>query len=173
MPARRRAALTLLAVTAAAFPVLLAGKGHAAAGVRTSGATRSAALAGTWGTAREVPGMSALNDTGIARINSLSCASPGYCSAGGSYGGSINGTGYGQPFVVNEVNGTWRKAIPVPGVLALNTGKNGFISSVSCTRPGYCSAGGRYVGPKGSRPFVVDEVNGVWHNAITLPVTGL
>jgi hypothetical protein len=117
--------------------------------------------------------MSALNDTGIARINSVSCASPGYCTAGGSYGGSIQGTGYGQPFVVNEVNSIWRKAIPVPGVLALNTGKNGFISSVSCTRPGYCSAGGRYVGPKGSRPFVVNEVNGVWHNVITLPVTGV
>jgi hypothetical protein len=114
LPARRQAALTLLAVTAAAFPILLAGRGHAA-GVSTSGATWSAALAGTWGTAREVPGMSALNHTGVAQINSVSCASPGNCSAGGYYDASINGTGYGQPFVVNEVNGRWHNAIPVPG----------------------------------------------------------
>jgi len=40
MPAGRRAALTLLAVTAAAFPILLAGSEQAAAGVRASGATR-------------------------------------------------------------------------------------------------------------------------------------
>jgi len=117
--------------------------------------------------------MSALNQGGVAQINSVSCPSPGNCSAGGSYGGNVYGTAYGQPFVVSEVNGTWHSAIPVPGVLALNTGKNGFISSVSCTQPGDCSAGGRYVGPNGARAFVVDEVNGIWHNAITLPVTGL
>lgn len=117
--------------------------------------------------------MSALNGTGVARVNSVSCASPGNCSAGGYYNASIKGTTYGQPFVVNEVNGSWHKAIPVPGVHALNTGKNGFISSVSCTRPGDCSAGGRYVGPDGAVPFVVNEVNGTWHNAITLPVSGV
>jgi hypothetical protein len=156
---------------AGAFAVVLAGTGHAAAGVHSPGATRPAVLAGTWGTVREVPGMSALNK-GVARIDSVSCSSPGYCSAGGFYGGPANGTAYGQPFVVNEVNGTWHKAIPVPGVLALNTRKNGFVSSVSCTRPGDCSAGGRYVGPKGARAFVVDEVNGVWHQLITLAVSG-
>lgn len=118
--------------------------------------------------------MSALNHTGVARITSVSCASPGNCSAGGAYDGNISGTADGQPFVVNEVNGTWHDAIPVPGILALNTGKNGFISSVSCARPGDCSAGGRYVSNEnGARAFVVDEVNGVWHKAITLDVTGL
>src|SRR5215472_6650247 len=167
MPAGRDGALALLAVTAAALPIVLAGAGHAGAGVRTAGATRSAALAGTWRTAREVPGMSALNRRGVAQINSVSCASPGYCSAGGSYGGSLKEHTYGQPFLVNEVNGVWHKAIPVPGVLALNVRRNGFISSVSCTRRGDCTAGGRYLGPKGARPFVVDEVNGVWHKAIT------
>lgn len=90
--------------------------------------------------------MSALNRSGVARIESVSCASPGYCSAGGYYDASVHGTTYGQPFVVNEVHGTWHKAIPVPGVRALNTRKNGFISSVSCTRPGDCSVGGRYLG---------------------------
>ena len=117
--------------------------------------------------------MSALNRRGVAQINLVSCASPGYCSAGGSYGGSLKEHTYGQPFLVNEVNGVWHKAIPVPGVLALNVRRNGFISSVSCTRRGDCTAGGRYLGPKGARPFVVDEVNGVWHKAITLGVSGI
>jgi hypothetical protein len=172
MPAGRHTARTLLAVTAVAFPIVLAGTGQVAASVHTSGATRSAVMAGTWGTVRE-PGMSALNRGGVARIDSVSCPSPGYCSAGGSYGSVNYGVTYGQPLVVNEVNGTWQKAIPVPGVLSLNTRKNGFVSSVSCTRPGDCSAGGRYLGPHGPRAFVVDEVNGRWHRAITLAVTGL
>ena len=173
MPAGRQGALALLAVAAAALPILLPGTGQAGVGVRAFGATRPAALAGSWGTAREVPGMSALNHSGVAQVNSVSCASPGYCSAGGSYGGNIKQHTYGQPFVVNEVNGIWHKAIPVPGVVALNTRKNGFISSVSCTRRGDCTAGGRYLGPHGPRAFVVDEVNGRWRRAITLDVSGL
>jgi len=44
------------------------------------------AAGGTWGTAREVPGTAALNNTGgDAATNSVSCASSGNCSAGGSY----------------------------------------------------------------------------------------
>lgn len=172
MRAGRQAALTALAV-AAALPIALAGAGQAAAGGHYPGAARPAVQAGAWRTAREVPGMSALNRTGVARIESVSCASPGYCSAGGYYDASVHGTTFGQPFVVNEVNGTWRSAIEVPGVRALNTRKNGFVSSVSCTRPGDCSAGGRYLGPKGPpRAFVADEIHGTWRRAITLPVDG-
>ena len=117
--------------------------------------------------------MSSLNRGREARIDSVSCPSPGYCSAGGSFGSRNYGVTYGQPFVVNEVKGIWHKAMPVPGMLALNTRKNGFVSSVSCTRPGDCSAGGSYLGRHGPRAFVVDEVNGRWHRAITLAITGL
>ena len=40
---------------------------------------------GTWGTAEEVPGTAALNQGGIATINSVSCATADTCGAGGSY----------------------------------------------------------------------------------------
>jgi hypothetical protein len=40
---------------------------------------------GTWHTARKVPGTAALNQTGNAEVNSVSCASAGNCSAGGYY----------------------------------------------------------------------------------------
>ena len=99
-----RAALTSLAVMAAAFPIVLVARGQAGAGVHTVGATRSAIRAGgTWETAREVPGMAALSRRGVAQINSVSCSSPGNCSAGGSYGGSPGTPTFGQPFVVSEV----------------------------------------------------------------------
>jgi hypothetical protein len=38
-----------------------------------------------WGRAVEVPGLGSLNKGGNAGANSVSCASPGSCTAGGSY----------------------------------------------------------------------------------------
>jgi hypothetical protein len=40
---------------------------------------------GVWGKAIEVPGLSSLNRGGNATVNSVSCASPSSCTAGGSY----------------------------------------------------------------------------------------
>jgi hypothetical protein len=40
---------------------------------------------GAWGKAKEVPGTATLNKGGDAQISSVSCASPGECSAGGAY----------------------------------------------------------------------------------------
>lgn len=59
--------------------------------------------AGTWGTAREVPGTAALNQGGSASVNSVSCGSAGNCSAGGFY---TDGSGHQQAFVASETNGT-------------------------------------------------------------------
>ena len=54
---------------------------------------------GTWHTAIEVPGTAALNQGGIARTASVSCASAGECSAGGDY---TDGSGHQQAFVVSQ-----------------------------------------------------------------------
>ena len=42
---------------------------------------------GRWGTAIPVPGLSALKAGGSAEVGSLSCPSPGHCTAGGSFRG--------------------------------------------------------------------------------------
>ena len=96
---------------------------------------------GTWHTAIEVPGTAALNQGGVAAIESVSCGSAGNCSAGGYYRDS---SGHQQVFVVGQVNGTWHTAIEVPGTAALNRGGNAEIPSVSCASAGNCSAGGYY-----------------------------
>lgn len=54
---------------------------------------------GTWGNAQEVPGSGALNASGFATINSVSCAAPGDCGAGGTY---EDGSQHSQAFVVNQ-----------------------------------------------------------------------
>ncbi len=123
---------------------------------------------GTWRPAIVVPGIIALNRLRNASVATVSCASPGHCSAGGSYDTSPFTF---QAFVVNEVRGIWRTAIEVPGTSALNVaGGYATVSSASCARPGNCSAGGFYQDPPGhNQAFVVTEVNGAWGKAIEVP----
>jgi hypothetical protein len=75
---------------------LLAASAVTAATPLSAGA-RPAAAGSAWGTARELPGMAALNQGGGAGIGSVSCASAGSCSAGGGYADSPLGS---QVFVV-------------------------------------------------------------------------
>ena len=123
---------------------------------------------GTWRPAIVVPGTIALNRLHNASVTTISCASPGNCSAGGSYDTKPFTF---QAFVANEVKGIWRKAIEVPGTEALNV-PGGFatVSSISCASPGNCSAGGIYQIPSGNnQAFVVTEVNGIWAKAMAVP----
>jgi hypothetical protein len=125
---------------------------------------------GTWRTAREMPGLAALNLTGGAGINSVSCVSPGNCGAGGFYKDVAFNT---QAFVVSEVNGTWRKAMQVPGLAELNAGGFAEITSVSCVSAGNCGADGQYLDGSGNyQALVVSDVNGIWGKAIEIPGLG-
>jgi hypothetical protein len=128
---------------------------------------------GTWGKAEQVPGMSKLSPFGVGGVESVSCASPGNCSAGGSYADGFNQKAdgyYGQAFVMNETNGAWGQAKEVPGTAKLNKGRDAAVSSLSCASPGTCSAAGSYKDSSGhSQAFVVDETNGVWGRAQKVP----
>jgi surface antigen len=127
---------------------------------------------GTWGKAALVPGTVSLNAGGTATISSVSCASPGNCSAGGGW--DYVGSGGVQAFAATEVNGIWAKAEEVPGVAFLAIGGASAISSLSCRLPGYCSAVGEYVdGTAGWQAFAASEVDGTWGNAEELPGTAV
>ncbi len=124
---------------------------------------------GTWGKAEEVPGSRLLNGGDVAGVDSVSCASAGNCAAGGSY---MNAAGDTEAFAVNETNGTWGKAVAVPGVAKLNVGGNSNVESVSCTSAGDCAAVGNYADSPGSgedQSFVVAEADGTWGTAQTVP----
>jgi hypothetical protein len=123
---------------------------------------------GTWGTARPVPGLTALNTGGNASVSAVSCASPGNCSAGGYYALT---SGQQVAFVVSETNGTWHPALEVPGMAALNKGV-AQVSALSCASPGNCGAGGFYTLSSGLQAaFVVTESGGTWETAETVPGT--
>jgi hypothetical protein len=129
--------------------------------------------AGRWGKARQVPGLAALN-VGLAAQNiganaavtSLSCAPGGYCVAGGYY---TDAGGHSQGFVVTGVKGRWRTVVKVPGLVALNTGGNAAVNSVSCPAAGQCAAAGSYTSGSGGQGFVVSQASGVWGTAEDVP----
>jgi hypothetical protein len=124
---------------------------------------------GRWRTAISVPGSAALNAGEDAAVNSVSCASPGNCGAGGYY---ADDTTAGQAFVASQVNGTWHKAVVFPGITALNTGGIAAVSAVSCASAGNCAAGGWFTDRQGNRQaFLVSEVNGTWRTAFEVPGT--
>jgi hypothetical protein len=98
----------------------------------------------------------------------VSCASEGNCAAGGSYKERHD---HRHGFVVVERNGGWSQAIEVPGLAALNTGRNeAGVASISCASPGNCAASGDVGFPYASG-FVASERNGIWGQVI--PVFGL
>ena len=122
---------------------------------------------GAWGAARRVPGTASLK-TSNANVTAVSCASAGN-GIGGSY---CSATGQ-QVFVAREKNGVGGKAITVPGIAALNTGRDASLTSISCGSPGNCAASSSY---RTSRPytyqaFVVNSKNGVWGKAKKVPGT--
>jgi hypothetical protein len=118
---------------------------------------------GTWHNSIEVPGTAALNKHGGAAVGSVSCASPGNCSAGGWY---TDSSGFLRAFVVSEVNGSWHTAVEVPHATALNRADVAAVTSVSCGAAGNCTAAGYYWDASGLRQaFAVSEVKGTWHRA--------
>jgi len=128
------------------------------------------ARAGTWGTAIEVPGLGSLDRGGQAEVASVSCPSAGNCTAGGFYTDSSR---HGHAFVVRETNGTWKKAIEVPGSGALDAGGSAEVESVSCATAGNCTAIGVYSDGSGHyQVFVVSETHGTWGTAIEVPGFG-
>ena len=104
-----------------------------------------------------------------AEITSVSCASAGNCSAGGSY---TDSSGHIQAFVVSQTNGTWRTAIEVPGTAALNQG--GPLRSTRCRAPRRATAaraGSTPTAPATSRRSWSARSNGTWRTAIEVPGT--
>jgi cytochrome c551/c552 len=163
---RRR---SIVMIAAAVFCSVWPGGASLAAAGTHAAATAAAVVGGVWGSATEVPGTAALNKGGVAAIISVSCATAGNCSAGGSY---VDGSGHGQVFVVGEANGVWGTAKEVPGTAALNKGGVTHFASVSCATAGNCSAGGDYVDGSGhGQAFVATEANGAWGTAKEVPGT--
>jgi hypothetical protein len=130
----------------------------------------AAAAAANAGTVSAVAGaVSAAASFG--EVNAVSCASAGNCTAGGT----VDGRRVQGGFVAAERNGSWGKAIEVPGLAALSNDGEADLSSVSCSSAGNCAAGGSWFSdhrPIGDQGFVAAERSGRWGRAIEVPGLG-
>jgi hypothetical protein len=111
---------------------------------------------GTWGTAKAVPGLIALNSGGDAQLYVLSCGAPNGCGAGGYY---TDSAGHTQAFVATASNGTWGTATQVPGTATLNQGGFAITYAISCPAAGHCTAGGLYTDSSGNQQAFVASQN--------------
>src|SRR5580704_5417257 len=157
-PMRRTRVVVVLAGAVAAWCA-------AALAVMAGPAAGAVARADTWGKAIEVPGLARLSAGHGGTLVAVSCSSRGDCAAAG---GSYSSDGDQQAFVVSEKNGSWGKAIEVPGSAALNIGMSAGVGSVSCASAGNCAVAGTY---RANAPeaFFVSEKNGSWGKAIEVP----
>ncbi|HET7018953.1 MAG TPA: hypothetical protein VFI65_33855 [Streptosporangiaceae bacterium] len=132
---------------------------------------------GRWGKAIEMPGIPAPSsaicepDSGACvagQTIAVSCSPGGTCAAGGWFDTpTIDGQ---AAFVSTYKNGTWAKAVQVPGLAALDTAKNSRVQSVACTPTGSCAAGGSYstTTRRIDPAFLTFEKNGTWGQAQTV-----
>ena len=151
----------LMLGSAVACCTLLAGTAMAG----TAMAGTSTAPAGHWGNAKKVPGIGKLEAGGNSETDSVFCATPGNCAAGGTYTDSGN---HGQVFVADEKHGAWGKAVPVPAPDPAAMFPQ--VTSLSCGVAGNCAAVGSFSDSRGrSHSLVVNEVKGTWGAASQLP----
>jgi hypothetical protein len=116
---------------------------------------------GTWGTGVEaaLPADAEANPHVV--LTSVSCASPGNCTAVGQY---FDNAGGARGLLLNEVSGQWSRGITasLPADAQANP-TDAYLSSVSCASAGNCAAIGEYVDTDGNwEGLLVNEVSGVW-----------
>jgi hypothetical protein len=114
---------------------------------------------GTWGTAIQVPGGTALTTAaGTLNLGSLSCSAPGDCVAAGDYATSGDFSAAQHAVVVAESGGTWSAAAALPGMQRLTV--------IDCPDAGSCVASGK---DTQGNAAIVRETDGRWGTPAEIP----
>ena len=127
--------------------------------------TMSMADGGVWAPARPAEfAEDVQSDSPNATLSSVSCASPGNCTAVGEFANRINGY---EAFTMTSTNGLWELARPAQFPAGTqNETRSGSLNSVSCATAGNCTAVGRFVSSIGIvAAFTMTSTNGVWELA--------
>jgi len=107
-------------------------------------------------------------------LSSVSCGSPGNCTAVGSFRNPVL-----EPLVVSESVGRWQAGVspPLPPTAATapaagSTDAGGGLSLVSCPQAGTCAAVGTYTdeASSGQDGWLLDERAGQWGAGETMPL---
>ena len=127
---------------------------------------------GVWGTAAPVTfGAGLENAVPYESLDTVACAAPGECAAGGFF---ADVDGYVRAFVVTMVGGVWGSADPISfGSGVESATPDARIRAISCAAPGECAGGGFFTDVAGDRPaFVVTMTGGIWGPGEPVTVAG-
>jgi hypothetical protein len=130
---------------------------------------------GTWGAAKAIPGLAALNRgsnttgfLGLPGNPDVSCGAAGNCAITGGY---LDASDIFRGFIDSQIRGKWRDAVEIPGTSG-NAGGT-IANEVSCAAAGTCSLTGvTSAGSGNDQAFTVDETDGRWGTAEPIPGTG-
>jgi hypothetical protein len=127
-------------------------------------------LRGTWSVARKVTlPANALKSGQNALLRSVSCPSLSNCSAVGNYQDNSAVTSRSVGFVMNEVRGTWQRAVEITTVATPNLNPFVAINQIACASSANCVAVGSFVDANSvTQALVVNEVRGVWSRGVSL-----
>ena len=119
--------------------------------------------AGEWGTAVELALPPGSSPVPMAQLGSVSCSSPGDCTAVGYYEDNLYP---GAPLAATDSAGNWlpATAVQLPPGASTTPGKMELVS-VWCGSPGNCTAVGNFFTPPetgGPRVFSTTQVSGAW-----------
>jgi hypothetical protein len=126
-------------------------------------------VGGVWGSATQLFATQLLGSGLNNNLVDVDCPSAGNCSG---IGGFSDALGNMQPYVVDEVNHVWSPASEVPGIQNLNDNDGAALTTISCSAPGVCSAGGLYAdSDSNGQAFLVNEASNAWSHPIEVPGT--
>ena len=132
----------------------------------TSGNTHGLLMtetSGTWGAGVEATLPSAASNPQVV-LNSVSCTSPGNCSAVGDF---IDSSGNLQGLLLTETSGTWAAGVQAT-LPAAASNPSVVLGSVSCVSAGNCTAVGEYLDSSSHRQgLVLRESTNTWATGTT------
>ena len=125
---------------------------------------------GTWGQPVQLAG-AGLRTSYFAQVDSVSCQSPGNCTASGVHRSTDSNY---RLFAATESNGRWGQAVTISLSAAINSANQGLsINTMSCASPGNCAVGGLYQYAVQDtiywQAFVLSETGGQWGRAMDVP----
>jgi hypothetical protein len=100
-------------------------------------------------------------------LNSVSCASPGNCSAVGTYYADSGAEG----LLLTETAGNWATGVEAPlPANAAATNRSVGLNSVSCGSVGNCTAVGSYATGSAAEGLLLSETGGSWETGVEAPL---
>jgi hypothetical protein len=117
---------------------------------------------GVWALARPAQFADGIQSTTPnASFNSVSCSSPGNCTAVGKF---LNNNNDFEAFTMTSTTGVWETGRPAQFTVGVQSGyPDAGFNSVSCTSPRNCTAVGMFRNSdSGFEAFTMTSTNGVW-----------